>query len=297
MKKKWIEGLSLADDRFIEEAEPTKMVKNKTRFRRVWLTLTSCACLAALLVGSFGVYYHFFGKEDNLDRYRDSEYYNVIVKLGALIKKNEESTKDYLTNGIPDMAPGMPEGDFEMPSLPPTGDSVNGDVDTSYEEITDNQVAGVTEGDRIKRSNRHVFYLSGNYLYVYSIEGQNSQLVTKFTFTPFYRDSGQYNSDAFELYLSEDWKTVTVMMPYYSFDTGMDRVDVCQLDVTNAANVKWKNIVTIDGRYYSSRVVDGDYLVLTHYTLYMNNIDFDKVESFIPKIDGEIGRASCRERV
>ena len=289
MKKKWIESLGHADDSFVEEADPTKAVKTKFMTRRKWIAVISGACAVAMIFCSVAIYNGIgilFGT--NIRQYKDSEYFAVIEKLHALKKKNEEATKGEANGGDMnmDMDMGMPEGG--APTLDSNGSYGGGEA--TYEEITDNQVAGVIEGDRIKRSSTHAYYLYENHLYVYSIKGGKSELVSKIAFSPYYQGSAQYTPSEFELYLSADCKTVTVMMPYYSFGVGMDRVDVCQIDVSDPANVKWKSAATIDGRYHSSRVVDGDYLVLTHYTLYLDNVYYGTPESFIPQVTDASGK-------
>ena len=281
MKKKWITSLGHADDRFIEEADPTKAVKTKFMTKRRWIAAISGACAVALIFCSVAIYNGvgiLFGT--NIRHYKNSAYFSVIEKLHMLKTEREEANK----GGIFDGLFGGVGSDTAMPESPSIEDGTMDNAGSTYEEITDNQVAGVTEGDRIKRSSTHVYYLHEDHLYVYSIRGKESELVGKFRFASVYQKNAKYTPSLFELYLSSDCKTVTVMMPYYSFDVGMDRVDVCQIDVSDPTKATWKNTVTIDGRYQSSRVVDGDYLVLTYFSLYLDNIDYGKPESFIPQI-------------
>ncbi len=271
MKKKWIESLGHADDRFIEEADPTKMVKRKSHSRRVWLTLTSCACLAALLVGSFGVYHHFFGKEGAPVRYSNSDYHFLIEKLRAMEQNRKENTA---TNDSGDSG---------------ADDSTNGE---RYEEITDNQVANVIEGDVIKRSDRYVYYLSGNVLLVYSIEGTKSKRVGRVAL-PYVADTKmQYYFENSELFLSEDCKTVTAIRPYcdHRLKTSEFKVLITQVDVGDISDMKVVRSATLDGWYNDARLIDGNLLITTTYFLEFESVDYNDPETFVPHIEDAQGK-------
>ena len=77
----------------------------------------------------------------------------------------------------------------------------------NYQEITDNQVSGVIEADMIKRSDTHIFYLAEHYLYIYSIEGEQSKLISMTNLMQFSNASLSCE----EFFLSLDCKTVTVI--------------------------------------------------------------------------------------
>lgn len=276
MKKKWIEAMQYVDDKYIEEADPVRAVKGKRMtFRRTVIVLTACTCLVAMLLSVFVIAPYF--RKNDVSHYKDSEYYTLIQKLNLLKKEQDR----FLTDGIPEID-SMPEG--EMPA--PGGVIDDGE---SYEEITDNQVDGITEGDRIKRSDRYIYYLAeSGTLYVYSIEGENAKRVGKYKINAT-GSNIRFNAESCEIYLSTDCKTVTVMMPVYNFELGMDCVCVRQLDVSDPTEIKEKNEVTVSGAYKSSRLIDDKFLMITHYSLVWDDVDYSDATTFVPVIEGTKG--------
>ena len=78
-------------------------------------------------------------------------------------------------------APGGPEGGDDGASSP------NGD----YMEITDNQVEGIVEGDLAKATEKYLFRLGSHTIYIYSIAGEESALVSTYTI-PFIKGEKTY---------------------------------------------------------------------------------------------------------
>jgi len=80
-----------------------------------------------------------------------------------------------------------------------------------YHEVTDNQVAGVTEGDLFKRTDKDVFYLNCKddganlELQTFTIAKELSQQAGSCTITP---ENGAYYAGNPEMYLSADGETV-----------------------------------------------------------------------------------------
>ena len=302
MKKKWLENMQYADDRYIEEADPTKVVSKKRSWRKVWIAVACIALVISMMAGTFAVGYFMAGNQsksgavdENVDEsvkeHEDDPYYPIIQKLAALKKSEKmENLKGELgfDSGASD---GRPEGDLNG-GMAPGDDTDGGDYEEpvdgeTYEETTDNQVAGVIEGDRLKRSNKYIYYLSENgILYVYSIEGEDSKQVGKYILKV-NNSSERFTASQCEFYLSSDCKTVTLMMPVYSFDLGMNCLRVKQIDVSDPADIKEKNEVTVSGQYESTRMVDGDFLVMTHYRLDWETVDYDDKTTFIPQIEAE----------
>ncbi len=106
----------------------------------------------------------------------------------------------------------------------------------SYEETTDNQVAGIIEGDIIKRSSKYVYYLSGKTLKIYPLNGKETTVLTEFDLKdyikaiekslqiPYERDENEkddiymiedYYTSNSEMFLSTDCKTVTIIVNHY----------------------------------------------------------------------------------
>ena len=70
-----------------------------------------------------------------------------------------------------------------------------------YEEVTDNQVEGVIEADLIKRSDKYIYYLCGDDLYVYTIDKNSSKCVGNRRIN-FLEGDGHFYAQ--EMFLSED---------------------------------------------------------------------------------------------
>ncbi len=289
-EKKLLEAMQLVDGKYIEEADPTKKPKLTK-----WLGKKSvkygalAACVCCLIIGAIWLFAPLRTPKTDTSKHRGSDYYEIIEKLADYYHKDPEHSNrfevltDDLMNGI--LGGGIKgEGnDMEMaPGAPSEGEN------QAYEEVTDNQVAGVTEGDRIKRSDRYIYYLHENMLYVYSIEGEDSKRMAAFEiptdhmFMPYFQD--------WELFLSEDCKTVTVLAggaPLHEKNENRNIpsvVTLYSLDVTNPMTIRVKNKVTVSGDYMTARIVDGEILLITKYETYAES-DYSDVSTFVPGID------------
>ena len=175
------------------------------------------------------------------------------------------------------MAPGM-DADNMAPK-PELG--TNG----SYIESTDNQVGGVIESDLMKMTDKYIFRYTGSHLRVYSIAKEDSTLVAEFevpTFQSEYSGSG-------EMYLSLDGNTVTVMKQIFD-NKSNPGVGLISIDVSDIKNIKLRGMISIDGKYNTSRMVDGKLLLVTNYTFNRNNVDYNDPETFVPTIDSGNGK-------
>ena len=162
--------MSLVDDEFLCQADPTVsviQVKRKRRMR-VWIAIAACFCCAVVGLNLW-LFIPLKHTPPSISKYSDSEYYDIIVKLNELTYRKPSYKNNYekYFSGIfkgakaEDMAETMLE----------TGSAATGsmalyarDGSETYEEVTDNQVAGVIEGDIFKRSSEYMYYLNGNKL-------------------------------------------------------------------------------------------------------------------------------------
>jgi uncharacterized secreted protein with C-terminal beta-propeller domain len=153
----------------------------------------------------------------------------------------------------------------------------------SYKEVTDNQVEGVIEGDLIKRSDRFIYYLREETINVYSIAGENSEVVGKYTiYEKAVDDAYCFGYSSREMYLSADCTTLTIIMP--TLAKSGSYVEIISLDVTDPANITEKARFCMAGEPISSRMVDGKLLVVGNFYVGMNP-DFSDESSFLPQID------------
>ena len=310
MKKKWFRTMDLVDEEYILEADPGQRVSHIGRKRVVISVLASCACLA-LVLSSLWLFTPYSTTPPSVKAYKDSQYYPVIRELSKLSwekPKYDNNFQKYMAqltgllrggvkgdamlNGgamedanaaLPDMAPGenVPVDDNEIYEGLVDGSSGTGDT---YEEITDNQVEGIIEADRIKRSNTHIYYLDGNTLRIFSIAGLDSQELGN---VALFKDEARNYLHRWEFYLSADCKTATVIASRYIKAQDQLCVSVISLDVSDPANITEKNRVEITGNYLSSRMTDGKLLLMTEFKFNKKSMDFDRESTFLPQINGE----------
>ena len=283
-KKDWYRSFSLADDQYIAEANPDHVIRHQRN--KVFISLVAaCACVA-LIVCNLWLFIPFNTSPADVSRYSDSEYYALIQKLNVLTfeqpkyKNNAAKLWAGLSNislGITnDAATSMPESN---------GNAMNGtDGSGGYKEITDNQVEGIIEADRMKRSDTHIYYLDQDVLRVYSIDKENTKEVGSYKL---YLGNKNYYPNQWEFYLSSDCKTVTVVTQYYTKNSNNSNryVNLISLDVSNPANIVKKEEFSITGDYMSSRMVNGSILLLTEFVVNKKELDFDDEKTFLPQID------------
>lgn len=283
-KKNWYLGLSLADDKYINEAHPNNIIKPKASKMLISL-VAACACLV-LIACNLWLFIPFNTTPPDVSQYASSEYYGLIQKLNALTfqQPRYKNNAEKLWSGLKDISFGM-GAEKENSAMPEAG-TTNGGMDGTggYQEITDNQVEGIIEADRIKRSDTNIYYLDNEVLRVYSIDKENTKEVGSYTL---YGGSKNNYLDQWEFYLSSDCKTVTVITQYYTkTDSNSDRyVNLISLDVSDPANIVKKEEFNITGNYMSSRKTNGSILLLTEFVINKQELDFDDEATFLPQID------------
>ncbi len=297
-RKKMLDAMELLDEKYLAEAE----IKKKSPHRRAWITVAAAAACFGIVLGSFGIYRLANRDTTNIEQYRDSEYYPLIQKLEeyktlrAMELQEEYTFFDRLFSGFGAKAEdseGAAGNDSMAPGDPGDGaatGTANG-ASQRYEEATDNQVEGVIEGDLIKRSDRYIYYLeqSKTLLHVYDIAGDDTQEVGQFAITLAPQETRylSYRGFPWEMYLSEDCRTLTLIAPYYiGRDDARNRNEtaVIALDVSDPSAICEKNRVTVAGDYHSSRVTDGTLYLLNRFYV-QSPWEYDKLETFVPQID------------
>ena len=286
-KTNWYRGLSLADDKYIAQAHPSHVIAPK-RNRVLVSLVAACACLA-LVFCNLWLFIPFDTTPPDVSQYADSEYYGLIQKLNVLTfdYPKYKNNAQKLWAGLKNFSFGATKEDSV--GIPEAGTMANGS--DNYQEITDNQVAGIIEADRIKRSDTHIYYLDNEVLRIYSIDKENTAEVGSYTL------HGENNTgylNQWEFYLSSDCKTVTVVTQYYTkFYQNFGRyVHLISLDVSDPANIVKKDEFSITGDYLSSRMTDGNLLLLTEFVINKWELDFDDETTFLPQIDEGSGAHS-----
>ena len=229
-------------------------------------------------------------------QYMGSPYYELIKKIN--VARFEKPKYDNLFSEIAGVAGGAlnngltgapgaaaPEA---VPGAPSNGATGDGMPEENYQEVTDNQVAGVIEGDLIKRSDKYIYYLHRDRLAVYSIEGADSAQVGAYAFSfDGKAEISYYTAEHREMYLSEDCATVTLVLSGYGdvLEEGKKGYFLCvvDLDVTDPAAIREIDRVYLTGSYVSSRLVDGKLLLMSQYFI-PKEVDFGQPETYVPQI-------------
>ena len=291
-KERLIRSFSFIDEKYVKEAEPK--MKNSFSFKKFIGIAASFAIIVAL-----GLYLFMPFKSGMMDltAYSGSDYFPLIEKIEDYrytppkYKNNFES----ITAGIKNfgakfddalnvgMGGAMAPGDAENSSTADGADN-NG----SYEEVTDNQVAGVIEADIFKRTDKYIFRVTNSGMAVYSIAGEESEKISEVKI-PILNDEYSSYIRNVEMYLSEDANTVTIIKQYTNRDNN-GAVGIISLDVSDVKNITTKGTISIDGSYNSSRMVDGKLLLISEYYFNANKLDYAKPETYVPSIDRGNGK-------
>lgn len=284
------------------------------RNRRHNIAVVTSVCLVVAVLAMV-LFIPYDTTPPDVSMYAGSDYYQIIQRLNEAtyqkpkyknnfaalldnldfgLRKGSASLEDFLLGGMP-MAPGAPNygtnGDNYAGESNPTGNQ--------YQEVTDNQVEGVIEADLLKRSDKYAFYLRDRELLVYSVDGEESALISAyeidaFAETKFFPEWGYihyYANTTETMYLSMDCNTLTVLLSADSAAVGTCTA-VVNLDVSDPTNITMRDCVYFEGGRYTSRMVDDKILLSYDLTIYKNKINFDDPTTFVPQY-GVPGNLTC----
>lgn len=280
-----------------------KKAKKIKTHRRVLISTVTAVCAVAICTTLF---WPLDNGNRALAKYKDSPYFDLIEQIhadqnkGKIYRNNFEKLAANLKNltlGISDpnnygvMTP-------ELDGMAGTGN--NGQDGShaggqTYQEVTDNQVDGVTEGDIFKRSDRYIYHLFGmRELRVYSIAGEQSQCVGTFSIrTPITYGTDRVwkgeRGDPYwsnpNMYLSEDCTRLTIVgniTGIYAESGKYEKlIGVLSLDVSDPSNIRVAKITYFSGNGVTSRMVDGKLLLMYRYKVDQAP-DFDDPCNFVP---------------
>ena len=286
-ENKLLSAVGQIDEKYIDEARPDRP-KSKSRF---WVRFGAIAACICLLVTSFSLWLFapYNDSPPDVSKYKNSEYYPLIMKLNEMTYRGKkyENNLEMLSQSFFDVF-GWAKSDSKVEGEPPTampeagGENMAPTDDAnnsgSYNETTDNQVAGVIEADLFKRTDTHIFYLRGKTVSAYSIAGEKSELVGSFTVD---LPEVQYFTSQPEAYLTADCTTFIIVYPYAVNRT--QTVELVAVDVTDPTNMTQKGRVSVSGAYVSSRLTDGKLLLVNNF--YVQSVDFSNESSFVPQIE------------
>lgn len=260
------------------EAVQQKLQRKKSRHIAIMATAgVLCICL---LVGLLVPY---FQKPDELAQYADNDYYKVIQAINRSFPKSNW----YDMLWVEEDALLSDEDLFYEPGASLSGSASNSS--NSSVEITDHQVQGVLEGDLIKRSETHIFYLDDTAVEIYEINGEDSRRVNivNVSLNTVYSDS--------EMFLSADASRLTVILSGYDdiLREGKKEsyVQVISLDVSDPMNVTKDVSFFLTGSKQACRMVDGQLMLITRFCMDYE-VDFEDPATFLPQY-GYPGNMQC----
>lgn len=282
-EKKMADVLNLADDKYVWEARPTPRRGRKRKLAVI------AACLAVFVVSaSLWLFVPYNTNPPDVSRYADSEYYDIIQQLNVLTYKKPKTRNNYETyaslfRSYKDAQAPTADGAVDMAETPAQAND--------YVEVTDNQVAGVIEGDIFKRSQSYLFSLYSNVLTVYSIAGMDSEEINCYVLPEetTTENGARAKYDYLEMYLSQDGRTITLLANQFSKNGEL--VCIMSLDVSDPTQITIKSQVSLTGSYNSSRMVNGK-LLLIHEFYLQGSPDFSDESTFLPQIDVGSGMVS-----
>lgn len=266
-----------------QRMEAVQRKLHQKRNRRTAIIVTAVAVCLCVVSGILFTPYD-KGLPD-VQMHEQSDYYKVIQAINKLTyqKPEYDNLFDELINGIDYWmeSPGDFNGGTDM--APETKDDQlsSGNANASV-EITDHQVAGVYEGDLIKRSENHIFYLNGNTLEVYPIAGDETTLLSQYKLES-YKSTFYYNT---EMYLSDDANRLLLVVSGYGEVLREGKKDsfvqVVSLNVSDPKRIRQENTIFLTGNILSSRMVEGRLMILSQYRM-DSKIDFSDESTFLPQ--------------
>lgn len=278
-KERLLFAIGEVDEKYIKEAE-TNM--GTTRI------IKAAVVLVAILALSLYLFIPFAPVTSDLGAYEGSTYFPLIEEIEdyrlTFMQPRYKNNFQWLSAEVVDLLDFGLKGGASADNMAPGNNADMEMSNGSYVENTDNQVDGVIEGDLMKMTDKYIFRYTGSHLFVFSIEKENSELVGLFevpTFQAEYRQSG-------EMYLSLDGNTITIMKQIFDKNSYAG-VGLISIDVSDITNIKLRGMMSIDGEYNTSRMVDGRLLLVTNYTFNRNGVDYNDPETFVPTIDSGNG--------
>ena len=286
-EERLINSIGNIDEKFIEEANVKMKINRETK--NAGSILKKVVSLTVCLVVALFLFLPVNNNRIDTSAYKGSEYHDLIEALEPyrasatalpydnnfeLIGMIAETLLSLFTFGGTAMAPD---------AMPPMEEDAM--IGSEYVETTDNQVAGVIEGDIIKTTTTHLFHYTCGKLMIFELDGENTERAAIFDVTK-NLDAKSYNEA--EMYLTTDGKTVIIVIDYMTHNN-KGKVGVLFIDVADPKNPIYKGMLSIDGNYSTSRLVGGKLLLMSEYYFSIKNVDYDDPGTYVPTVtrDGE----------
>ena len=276
------------DQRMKEIYERADVKRAKKRKYVKWISVTAC-CLSLVLALNLVLFVPYPSGLPDISAYSGSEYYPLMQQLNALTYRNTNTAHNNFEAWFGDLfsSNGASEDMGAAPESPGTSDDPGASDDGDYNEVTDNQEAGVIEGDLFKRTSAHFFYVGFNgdsqlLLSAFTIDKEDSACCGTLAISA---EDGYYFSSYYgaELYLSEDGDTATIFTPVYPYKSNKLYTAVISADVSDPENMQETGRVYVSGSYVTSRKVGEDFLLISNFAV-RSNPDFSDESAFLPQV-------------
>ena len=289
----------------LKKAEEGKAKRIKT----VKLTSIIASVCAVMLAFNLFMFVPYREGGVNIAKYKNNEYYAVIKKVNDLTygqvekKSNFQRVAESVSGFFGLFLKGANSSDGH------TGAAPGSEARPAYEEVTNNQTDGVIEGDLFKRSSENIYYLASGGAYykgddrisetfgslkgndyswcqeyrlqVYPIDGADTKKTAEFIIG----EKGGMSFSGYtaerEMFLSADCTTATIISPCYNYESGIRYTAVISVDVSDTKNIKEINRTYISGQYISSRIKNGELLLVSNYTV-SRKPDFSDKMQYLP---------------
>ena len=256
--------------------EQAARVKNR---RRAWILSVTAGFLLLVIALNLLLFIPYPSGLPDLSRFSGSEYFPLMQRLNELTY-----TPPAYKNNFEAWFSGLGNWAAESPSAEPEGEGGSAEGSGSV-EVTDNQEAGVTEGDLFKRTRTHLFYLNNQSAYSdltvlssFTLAAADSAPCGRLEIAP---EADTYFTGEAEMYLSEDGGTVTVFRPVGT-KSGGTYTAVIAVDVSDPAEMRETDRVYLSGSYVTSRVVGEEFLLVSNFAV-RRDPDFSDESQFLPQ--------------
>ena len=253
----------------------------KNQQKKIIAALSGACCF--VLIAGLVLFMPYNTQPPPVVQHQKSEYYDLICALNPLTY-SKPTDKNNFENWFGDLEEGV-NGEVMAPGAALPDGSLNTGVNENdgYVEVTDNQVAGVIEGDRIKRSEKYIYYLQDTaHVQIYSIAKEESALVGVYNLTHLFDEDFGLCSNDIEMFLSSDCTTLTLVMTCFKKEIRNTMVTMVSLDVTDPTKITKIGQLYFTGGYLSARMVQDEILLMSLYRV-RRDPDFEDPGDFVPQ--------------
>lgn len=222
--------------------------------------------------------------EDPFSDYTSGENFYRLISIINRFNKNDNT----ITQDRVDVRPQPPQPDAGDDLIQPEQGTNGG-----YINVTENQVSGVEEPDKLKMTDKYLFYLGdkqdarGEALYIYTLEGENSREVCYYPLPIF--DGSPYSDETNKIFLSHDASAIYIIKNYRGKDdlSGIYKTTITLLDITDVSAPKEIKHITLGGHTDFVRMVNGRLLVGTTFHSTKYQYDWADPHVYLPYYEVE----------